>query len=168
MAFFEFMRVREFTIPAEGSYKKTSRQFPADVSVDRRDNPHLLRVTIKHSKSNPFCQGVHIYLGATDRPICPVVSKLKHFAVQGNHRGPLFITEDGSGVTRQTHAALINCLLSRLNLSTKNYNTHSFRLGAATSAAEARIPDTYIKIMGRWRSDTYLKTRPQDLANLNS
>ena len=72
-----------------------------------------------------------------------------------NHKGLLFITEDRSRLTQQTFTALINRLQLRLNLSTKNYNTYSLQLEAATSAAEARIPDTYINMIGRWRSDTY-------------
>ena len=170
MAFFGFMRVGEFTIPVKGSYENITHLSPADISVDKRDNPRLLRVTIKQSKTGPFRQGVNIFLGATDVPICPVVGRLKYLAVRGNHQGLLFITEDGSGLTRQTFAALINRLLSRLNLSIKNYNTHSFLIGAATSAAEGRIPDTYIKMMGRQCSDTYqryIKTPPSDLANLS-
>ena len=114
MAFFGFMRIGEFTIAAEGSYEKTTHLSPADISVDKRNNPRLLRVTIKQSKTDPFHQGVNIFLGATDGPICPVVDILKYLAVQGNHQCPLFITEDGSELTRQTFAALINRLLSRL------------------------------------------------------
>lgn len=170
MAFFGFMRVGEFTIPTKGSYDKTSHLSLSDVSVDRRDNPRLLRVTIKQSKTDPFRRGVNIYLGATNGPICPVRGILPYLAVRGNRQGPLFTTEDGSGLTRQTFATLINPLLSRLNLNTKNYNTHSFRIGAATSAAEAHIPDTYIKMLGRWRSDAYqcyIKTPPHDLAKLS-
>ena len=30
-----------------------------------------------------------------------------------------------------------------------------FCIGAATSAKQANIPDTYIKMLGCWRSDTY-------------
>ena len=101
MAFFGFMRVGEFTIPAKGSYEKTTHLSPADISVDKRDNPRLPRVTIKQSKTDPYHQGVNIFLGTTDGPICPVVGILKYLAVRGNHQGILFITENGSGLTRQ-------------------------------------------------------------------
>jgi len=66
MAFFGFMRVGEFNIPTKDSYDKASHLSPSDISVDKRDNPHLLRVTIKQSKTDPFRQGVNVYLGATD------------------------------------------------------------------------------------------------------
>jgi len=40
-----------------------------------------------------------------------------------------------------------------LELDDTFYNTHSFRIGATTSAKEAGIADTDIKMMGRWKSD---------------
>ena len=86
--------------------------------------------------------GVNIYLGATDRPICPVVGILPYLAVRGNLAGPLFITEDGKGLNRQFFSASLNILLSQLHLDTKSFNTHSFRIGAATSAAHAHIPES--------------------------
>jgi len=97
-----------------------------------------------------------------------VAGILPYLAARGDHHGPLFITEDGSGLTRQTFAALIGPLLSKLN--TKYYNTHSFRISAATSAAKARIPDICIKMLGRWQSDAYqcyIRTPPRDLAKFS-
>jgi len=75
---------------------------------------------------------------------------LPYLAARGKQEGPLFITEDGSRLIRQAFAALIDPLLSKLNLNTKLYNTHSFCIGAATSTAEAGIPETSIKMLGRW------------------
>ena len=97
MAFFGFLRVGEFTIPAQDAYDKASHLSLSDISVDKRDNPRLLRVIIKQSKTDPFCRGVNIYLGATDGPICPIVGIL--LAARGKQESPLFITEDGRGLT---------------------------------------------------------------------
>ena len=40
---------------------------------------NLLKVTIKQLKTDPFCQGVDIYLGATQKPICPISGILPYF-----------------------------------------------------------------------------------------
>ena len=40
------------------------------------------------------------------------------------------------------------------------FNTHSFRNGAATSAKYAGVSDSHLKAFGRWRSDAYLKCLP--------
>ena len=51
-----------------------------------------------------------------------------------------------------------------------SYNTHSFRIGAATSAIEAGISDVQVKMLGRWKSDAYqryVRTPPEELASLS-
>ena len=37
-----------------------------------------------------------------------------------------------------------------------DYPTHSLRLGLATEAAAAGVPDATIQLMGRWRSAAYM------------
>jgi len=170
IAFFGFMRVSEFTVPSKTGYDKSCHLCLSDIAVDNRKNPRLLKVTLKESKTDPFRKGVHIYLGATDRTICPILGILPYLAARGNTPGPLFITEDGYGLTRHTFAALLNSTLSKLHLASKNYSTHSFRIGAATTAALAQIPDASIKMLGRWKSDAYqcyIKTPPRELAKLS-
>ena len=70
--FFGFLRVSEFTVPSQEQYDQSCHLSLRDMSVDNRDNPHLLRIHIKQSKTDPFRRGVEIYLGATDDSVCPV------------------------------------------------------------------------------------------------
>ena len=51
-----------------------------------------------------------------------------------------------------------------------SYNTHSFRIGAATSAIETGISDVQVKMLGRWKSNAYqryVRTSPEKLASLS-
>lgn len=167
MAFFGFLRVSEFTVPNQGDYDESTHLSLNDISIDNRCNPRLVKVHIKQAKTDPFRQGVDIYLGATDNPICPVSGILPYLAVRGTQPGPLFITNDGKYLTRLLFSTRIDALLESLHVDTSQYNTHSFRIGAATTAAQAHIPETHIKTLGRWRSDAYqryIKMPPQELA----
>ena len=170
LAFFGFLRVSEFTIPSTAAYDPTCHLSLKDIAVDNRDNPHLLQVAIKQSKTDPFRRGVNIYLGATDCAICPVKAILAYLAMRSDQAGPLFITQKGRGLTCQVFSSALDSLLSKLKLDCKQYNTHSFRIGAATSATQARIPDSHIKLLGRWKSGAYqryIKTPPTELAKLS-
>jgi len=77
LAFFGFLRVGEFTIPAKGSYNKSSHLSLSDIAVDKHDNPQLLHITIKQSKTDPFCKGVKVYLGTN-------VFNCRYYAVLGS------------------------------------------------------------------------------------
>lgn len=55
-------------------------------------------------------------------------------------------------------------------MDTQLYNTHSFRIGAATVARNAGMSIVDIKSLGRWKSDAYqhyIRTSPKELASLS-
>ena len=94
---------------------------------------------------------------------------LPYLALRGNHSGPLFILSDGRGLTWQLFKVALDNILSALNMDKGKY-TYGFRIGMATSAKQANIPDTYIQMLGSWGSDAYqhyIKTPPQELAKLS-
>ena len=125
---------------------------------------------IKQSKTDPFRQGVTLFLGKTGLPICPVDAILPYLAVRDNRPGPLFILQDGRMLTRQTFGNLLDNVLDQLHLPSGEFNTHSFRIGAATSAKEAGISDSQIMMLGRWQSNAYqryIRTPPESLAQLS-
>ena len=100
LAFFGFLRVGEFTVPADDQYDESCHLFLSSISVDSRVNPQLLKLIIKQSKTDPFRKGVSVFLGATGENLCPVRGILPYLAIRGNHLGPLFIFEDGRSLTR--------------------------------------------------------------------
>ncbi|KAI0820425.1 hypothetical protein BC628DRAFT_1276145, partial [Trametes gibbosa] len=52
-------------------------------------------------------------------------------------------------------AAAPDTRLTALGLDSSKYSGHSFRRGAATSAAAVGYADHEIQLLGRWRSDAY-------------
>ena len=69
----------------------------------------------------------------------------------------LFCLANGQPLTRSAFVSNLKHLLVRLGFSPTSYSGHSFRIGAATSAAAAGIPDHLIKVLGRWSSLSYLR-----------
>jgi len=73
-------------------------------------------------------------------------------------------------LTPHLFRSLLFDILNDIGLATDKYNTHSFRIGAATSAKTAGISDLHIKMLGRWQSDAYqhyIKTPPSELAKFS-
>ena len=170
LAFFGFLRVSEFTILTEGSYEPSCHLSLEDIAMDNRSKPRLLQLFLKQSKTDPFKHGTEVYIGATDTTICPVKAVLSYLGRRNSHPGPLFITEEGKGWTNSMFRAALQCIVETLKLNKRDYNTHGFRIGAATSASLANISDTHIQMLGRWRSNAfqrYIRPPPAELAKLS-
>ena len=112
-------------------------------------------VRIKGSKTDPFREGVTLSIGKTGASVCPVAAMQAYLDCKPNRGGPLSRTSTGKFLTRGMMCRLVNDTLRSNNLSIAPYSTHSFRIGAATTAAAAGIPDSKIKILGRWSSSVY-------------
>ena len=72
-------------------------------------------------------------------------------------QSPLFMEADHSVLTRDRFIRYLRHLLACLGLDDSKYCGHSFRIGAATSAGAAKIPDHMIKTLGRWTSACYVR-----------
>ena len=159
-AFFGCFRIGELMVqnPASPPAIRVS-----DVSFEQ--SPALLRF----SKTDPGGSGVSVVLGATGGALCPVQALANYLAVRSGSPGPLFIWPDGRPVSREGFVALVRAALSSSGMDPVRYSGHSFRIGAATAAAQARVPSHLIKAMGRWGSDAYMmyiRTPPKTLAAL--
>lgn len=64
---------------------------------------------------------------------------------------------DGSPVSRQFFTAQLRLVLAFCGLDTIKYQSHSFRIGAATFAAASGSSDIQIQNMGRWKSSAFKK-----------
>ena len=53
--------------------------------------------------------------------------------------------------------ARVRDALTRAGYACQDYAGHSFRIGAATTAAAAGIPDSTIQALGRWSSAAFLR-----------
>ena len=168
-AFFVLLRCSEFTIPSQTGYDPTVHLSVADISVDSIITTPLIYVKIKQSKTDPFHKGATECLVKTEKIICPVVAMLPYLATRKDKPGPLFILKDGTFLTRSNFTTLLRTTLKSAGIDSSKFASHSFRNGAATTAADVGMADVHIKMLGRWASEAYqvyVKTPPAKLAKL--
>ena len=85
----------------DDAYDPTVHLSHKDIAVDNPVRPRVVRITIKQSKTDPFCKGVDLYLGRTFADLCLVISLLNYLLIANATRGPLFNFKDGWLLTRQ-------------------------------------------------------------------
>ena len=112
LCFFGFLRAGELTVPTEAEYDAGVHLNFADVAVDSKCNPSLLRVHIKASKTHPFRKGIYIFIGSTENDFCPVKAMLAYLARRGPKAGLLFQFEDGRYLTRDRFVRRVKSVLS--------------------------------------------------------
>ena len=120
-------------------------------------SPQHITVRIKNSKTDPFRQTSTITIASSRSNVCAVAAT-RDFLLQTPDsfpQSPMFQFKDGTPLSRRTLASNLHTLLELCGLQPNNYNTHSFRIGAATTAAAAGLPAWLINILGRWRCDSY-------------
>ncbi|XP_078369095.1 uncharacterized protein LOC144653055 [Oculina patagonica] len=156
LAFFAFLRSSEFT--CNGPFNPEVHLTSQDITFlpDIHSPTHML-VRIKQSKTDPFRQGCTLTVAKSTSPICSVMA-LKDYILQAQPPAsqPLFtFSLSGSSLTRTSLTRELRTILHHCGFRSNNYYSHSFRIGAATSAASAGIPSWLIKVLGRWSSDCY-------------
>ena len=97
-----------------------------------------------------------VVIGRSGNDLCPVSALLLYLARRGNKPGPLFIWKDGSPLSKSKFVTEVRRALSLANLPAASFAGHSFRIGAATTAATAGLEDSTIQTLGRWKSSSYL------------
>lgn len=157
IAFFGFLRAGELTVPGDDAYDPAVHLSYRDISVDNPDNPQVLRIVIKQSKTDPFRKGVNLYLGKTSTDLCPVTSLANYLIIRSTTDGPLFQFKDGRPLTRHRLVLAVREALQQAGFDQSRYCGHSFRIGAATTAAKKGMEDSVIKTLGRWNSVAYLQ-----------
>ena len=155
--FFVFTRAEKLSTPTSTSFDAKVHLCVQDIVVDDPRHPSVMQVHIKQSKTDPFRKGVKVSLGRTGTTLCPVAAMLDFIVARGTSPGPLFTFQDGSYMTRARFVELVRDALQRAGVSQKRYCGHSFRIGAATTAAQKGLKICIIKILGRWESVAYLQ-----------
>ena len=140
-------------------------------AIDSKEKPSVTEIHLKASKTDPYRKGISIYVGRTGNTLCPISAMLAYLAVQGDKEGPLFQFYDGRSLTREHLVQAVHKALTKAGFDHQFYAGHSFRIGAAMTAAHCGIPDSVIQTLMRWKSSAYMlyiRTPQKHLANITS
>ena len=170
VAFFGFFRLGELLLPSRDAFNPRLHLAWGDVAVDNVRNPRMVRCHLKQSKTDQLGRGVDVVLERTGLELCPVAAVLGYIALRGDQSGPFFLTTAKTPLSKPDFISKFRTVLGRLGLPAEDYAGHSFRIGAATSAALAGVEDSMIQLLGRWQSAAflrYIKTPQERLASIS-
>ena len=172
LAFFGFLRLGELTCNCKfNSSVHLTKDNIAFHPGKGLEHPSFMTVHIKESKTDPFRKGHTITVGSIESPLCPVLAMKKYLSQRSQTIGPLFIHISGKPLTKQTLTSETRTLLTQAGFNATKYAGHSYRIGAATTAASAKLPAWLIKTLGRWSSDClerYIKTPISTLSSVSA
>ena len=117
---------------------------------------NMVKIVITQFKHNPSRQPFEILIERDETsPFCPVKALVDYCRIRGSQPGPLFCHQNIAPVTvNQFNSELSRCL-KFCGLDTSRYKGHSFRIGAASHAADKGFSDAQIRTLGRWKSDAF-------------
>ena len=150
LTFFGFLRASEHCAPSKHSFDPSSTLLVRDITV----LSYKIVVKLKVSKCDPFRKGQTVVLAPSGRSVCSVRAMSKHLQNCNSSERPIFVLADGKFLTRRLVSSIMKQLIGN-GINCEGLSSNGFRIGAATTAAAANIPDRVIKTLGRWSSDTY-------------
>ena len=148
-SFFGFMRVSELAAPGPHTYNNITTLMYKNVKI----YPNFVLAHIGASKTDQEHAGTEITLARNNSLLCPVRAAEKYTHSRIDTTGPFFQYETGRYLTAKSLNAFIHSVLPNSNKG--KYSSHSFRIGAATTAAQHGYSKHAIQMMGRWKSNCY-------------
>lgn len=155
LAFAGFLRAGEFTWDTHDlSDANFANWFITRSSIKLLAN--RLELDIPASKTDPFRKGVTLRIAAAGDAGCAIASLKRMLLIApGRPTDPLFNTGEGA-FNRKRITDVLRQKLRSLGHG-DHYASHSFRRGAATEARNSGVPEAMIMLLGRWKSDAYLR-----------
>ncbi len=170
-AFFGFFRLGELLCNSAQEFSEATCLAWGDVAVDNQSAPTMVQIHLKKSKCDQFGAGADVVVGATGDALCPVSALLDYLKQRGSSKGPFFQNQDGRAVVKAWFVEQFRLILANIGAPHHQYAGHSFRIGAATTAARAGVEDSTIQALGRWYSATflqYIRIPKEDLARVSA
>jgi hypothetical protein len=154
-AFFGCLRAGELCLPDSVSFNPSVHLCFSDVTLCFTQR--LFKLRLKASKTDKFSNGSIVHIGCSGKPICSYCAMSTYIASRHNAdpNSPLFLDKQGNILTKSRFISSTKLLLALLGFDPSLYSGHSFRAGAATTAADKGFDDWQLKMLGRWASNAY-------------
>ena len=166
LAFFGFLRCSEFA-PTSSRFDPSRHPRLSDITIYNSDS---LIYTLRISKTDQLGISFPIYIFRLNTYLSPFEPIARYtssrYTANASPSQPLFITETGHMATRFWFQKHFRNILRMASIPPTQYSCHSFRIGAATSAARLGISDQTIQVLGRWSSQAYRVYIRNNLNNL--
>ena len=138
LGFFAFLRCSEFTYPGVHSFSSRFNLTTDCITFSPSlVCPQRLLVTLKSSKTDRFSQRHSLVVAPCSSLLCPVSAMQQYFILAQLQPGPLFSFQSGRFLTRSAVTHLLRDSARSAGLPYKSLKGHSFRIGAASTAAAA-------------------------------
>lgn len=155
-AFFACLRIGEITSSSSKGGGSPMQLHQLVKLVDKSQTVMALKCIFLDFKHNYNQRPFSLVINRQVK-FCPVHLMLEYLSVRGCKPGPLFILADGSAVVRTHFTNQLSIAFKYCGLDSSRYKGHSFRIGAASYAAEAGMSDAQIRALGRWKSNAFQK-----------
>ena len=151
--FFGFMHSEE---PSEKEYDPEVHLCYQDITVENHQEPTYLQVSVKESKTDPFTQGVMLYVGVTQSDLCPEATALSFMITRGNKPG--WFSGDRMKVSHWDEICSRDTTRKQVTKQ-RNMLVIIFRLEHYSSKGSL-VSRTLIKTLGHWESSAYISKPP--------
>ncbi len=149
MAFYGFLRCGEYTTRSLSFNPQHDLTF-SDLTIKE----HMHSIFLKHSKTDRSYQGTHVIMVKTNTIFCPSMMKFLHLRPLAHPSCPLVIVDGYKPMTRSWFSSKLRDLCLSCGLPPECYSPHSWRIGAATTAALYLLTST-LKSLSPWSSSAY-------------
>lgn len=160
LSFFAFLRIGEITVNTNSQY------ILSNLDVKISGDLTGASITIPFSKTDQNGLSTTLVVGKSEiASICPIYLLSSYLKIRHIDEGPLFCHFNKKGVTRFQFSKLLCKSLQFNNCNPNEFNTHSFRIGAATHCAMSGQSEQVIMTKGRWKSACFKRYIRIDLTN---
>lgn len=154
LAFFGFLRCSELTVASK--FNPSLHPTVSDLTLQDKETISFL---IKQSKTDQLHKGHLIYIFNIPSPTHPFQTLLAFLNLRKTQEAdplaPLFTDDANRPVTRFWFQKHLKEVLRLSGFSPEPFSSHSFRIGAATTAAFNGLSQHQIQTLGRWSSEAF-------------